>query len=181
VSGLQKVVANPKRPWFRFHLLTAVVMMFAAGVFIWINTRPRSAIRGTGTYYADEQPTQPATGIMFSEAGWPWVFCSGEEECYRLPDEWYAENASIKYAGPLPMPYAVWEALQSSIKVNQSGWYDAQAIRLADASRQNFFVQRPFKNFSPRGILLDLGTLLVILAVVAALSEAILRRRRLHD
>ena len=30
---------GPKRPWFRFHLLTAVLMMFAAGVWIGINCR----------------------------------------------------------------------------------------------------------------------------------------------
>ena len=31
---------KPKRPWFRFHLLTAVLMMFAAGAMIWPNFVP---------------------------------------------------------------------------------------------------------------------------------------------
>ncbi len=30
---------NDKRPWFRFHLLTAVLMMVGAGTMLWINTR----------------------------------------------------------------------------------------------------------------------------------------------
>ena len=33
------MTSNPKRPWFRFHLLTAVVMMFAAGGALWIDVR----------------------------------------------------------------------------------------------------------------------------------------------
>ena len=33
---------KPNRPWFRFHLLTAMLMMFAAGGFVWVNTLPES-------------------------------------------------------------------------------------------------------------------------------------------
>jgi hypothetical protein len=32
------MTSSPKRPWFRFHLLTAVLMMFAAGGLLWANT-----------------------------------------------------------------------------------------------------------------------------------------------
>ena len=31
------MTSSPKRPWFRFHLLTAVLMMLAAGGMMWLN------------------------------------------------------------------------------------------------------------------------------------------------
>src|SRR5581483_12438948 len=30
------MISSPKRPWFRFHLLTAVLMMLAAGGMLWL-------------------------------------------------------------------------------------------------------------------------------------------------
>ena len=52
---------TPKRPWFRFHLLTLVLMMFAAGVFLWANVRDSAAPAGlNGTWRGFPFP-------MFSE------------------------------------------------------------------------------------------------------------------
>jgi hypothetical protein len=34
------MIENPKRPWFRFHLLTLVLMMLAAGGWIGLNMQP---------------------------------------------------------------------------------------------------------------------------------------------
>ena len=36
------MTSAPKRPWFRFHLLTAVLMMFAAGALMWANSIGRN-------------------------------------------------------------------------------------------------------------------------------------------
>ena len=33
---------KPKRRWFQFRLSTAVVMLFAIAVFLWLNTQPHS-------------------------------------------------------------------------------------------------------------------------------------------
>ena len=38
---------KPKRPWFRFHLLTAVLIMVASGVFIGCNCWRRSDFVGS--------------------------------------------------------------------------------------------------------------------------------------
>jgi hypothetical protein len=35
--------SSPKRPWFRFHLLTAMLLMIAAGGFLWANIRSHDA------------------------------------------------------------------------------------------------------------------------------------------
>ena len=35
------MTSSPKRPWFRFHLLTAVFMALAAGGVVWLNATLR--------------------------------------------------------------------------------------------------------------------------------------------
>ena len=57
---------KPKRRWFRFHLLTAVVTMFAAGVVIWANSRPEEeyVLR-----YGYPSPTEQ----RILRYGWPWT------------------------------------------------------------------------------------------------------------
>ena len=42
------MTSSRKRPWFRFHLLTAVVMMFAAGAMVWANIVPSRHEDGNG-------------------------------------------------------------------------------------------------------------------------------------
>ena len=48
---------KPKRPWFRFHLLTAMLMMLSAGAFLGLNLKRR--------------PDPPFAGTC---QGWPLVF-----------------------------------------------------------------------------------------------------------
>ena len=35
----ENMTSGPKRPWFRYHLLTAVLMMIAASGMVWTNMR----------------------------------------------------------------------------------------------------------------------------------------------
>ena len=46
-----------KRPWFRFHLLTAVLMLFMASALLWLEVIPTHS--------------QPLWGV--TRQGWPWV------------------------------------------------------------------------------------------------------------
>jgi len=54
---------KPKRPWFRFHLLTALLMMFVAATMIWLNCHVRI------------EPLEIGDGVSsvvpIGHAGWP--------------------------------------------------------------------------------------------------------------
>jgi len=64
--GPQAMSSSPKRSWFRFHLPTAVLMMFAAGGFVWLNACKRPS-----------QGTFTGRNMIFAEScqpvayGWP--------------------------------------------------------------------------------------------------------------
>jgi len=64
-----------KRPWFRFHLLTAMLMMFAAGGFVWANTLPQRYDliynSKTDSYYID---TLEEPDYYVRCYGWPLSF-----------------------------------------------------------------------------------------------------------
>ena len=61
-----------KRPWFRFSLLTAVLMMLAAGGMLWLNASAIEFMYGQTTEL-------PNGGIEFDDCfgkayGWPWLW-----------------------------------------------------------------------------------------------------------
>ena len=56
---------KPKRPWFRFHLLTAVLMMAAAGGLMLANM-PR--------HFRGNLPDMGDAYNYRVEVGWPWSF-----------------------------------------------------------------------------------------------------------
>ena len=62
------MTSNPKRQWFRFHLLTAVLMLFAAGGFVWPNVQEHRII----PEWADNEPARifgwPVTAVTFYSA-----------------------------------------------------------------------------------------------------------------
>lgn len=64
------MIEKAKWPWFRFHLLTLVLMALAAGGAIWVNTRMEKSIHLPGQFviYADEY-------------GWPMTFVSSGRIC----------------------------------------------------------------------------------------------------
>jgi len=51
----------PRRKRFQMHLSTAIVMMFVAGVLIWLNTRPRQLETWMQRHYS----------VPFVRYGWP--------------------------------------------------------------------------------------------------------------
>jgi len=64
--------APKKRPWFQYHLSTAIVLQFVAGGLMWANMR----VRRTGTAYWDEiwqQPYRdpPDRNVTLFGKGWP--------------------------------------------------------------------------------------------------------------
>jgi len=61
-----------KRRWFQFHLSTAVLMMFVAGVSLWLNLSPRKLLR-----FIDNWDT---SGYFIEEWGWPVITLDGFKE-----------------------------------------------------------------------------------------------------
>ena len=74
------MTSGPKRPWFRFHLLTAVLMMIAAGSLVGTNMRDR----GDGTH------------------GWPCcmhyplIFLDSEEATIEIGEKVRGKNRSFR-------------------------------------------------------------------------------------
>jgi hypothetical protein len=65
---------KPKRPWFRFHLLTLVLMALAAGTFLGANMRERLGDRKVGEWRCYGWPFDVAEVrgvITFSISGEP--------------------------------------------------------------------------------------------------------------
>ena len=56
-----------KRPFFRFHLLTLVLMALAAGGFLWPNTRGKMFIHNTAK-----------TTVLRTAYGWPCICYAGK-------------------------------------------------------------------------------------------------------
>jgi len=68
-----------KRPWFQFHLSTAVVLMFVAGGLMCANIEGRR-----GTFYVEAHKDGHEYNKMVAHLyGWPFVLCEymTEEEC----------------------------------------------------------------------------------------------------
>jgi len=60
---------EPKRKWFQFHLSTAVLMMFVAGVSLWLNLSPQKQLR-----FIDNWDT---SGHFIEVWGWPVIILDG--------------------------------------------------------------------------------------------------------
>ena len=99
---------NSKRPWFRFHLLTLVLMALAASVLLWANMRQQGLVHG-----------------------WP----------FTMHSVWISLD-SEEAAMTAGHPYWEWDGV-----------------------------------WNLRGVILNSVAALASLTIVAALSEAILRRR----
>ena len=75
------MTSSPKRPWFRFHLLTAVLMTVAAGGMMWINTS-----NPTPNYH-----------------GWPWIAVDSNHDHLS---KWYDDRQTWECCNLIvfPMP-----------------------------------------------------------------------------
>ena len=79
--------AAKKRPWFQYHLSTAVVLMFVAGGLMWANMTPERKVYDQVEYcIAPGATSAQYTGRTRATAyvwGWPYEACSktlaGEE------------------------------------------------------------------------------------------------------
>ena len=79
------MTSSPKRPWFRFHLLTAVLMMFTAGGMLWANVREYDF--SSSISFGERHYSQVGHGCPFNIEGnqmlhFRWLFilmngCSG--------------------------------------------------------------------------------------------------------
>jgi hypothetical protein len=84
-----------KRHWFRFHLLTAVLMMFAAGGILSVALTGRRIVQESirDTSASPPWDTFPAPDLGERHYGWPMVaYCSYE---VAIENRWYGIGAAI--------------------------------------------------------------------------------------
>ena len=97
---------KPKRSWFRFHLLTAVLMMVAAGGMLWVNFDKRDSytlILDVEPMPADEKPAYE----IFKQ-GWPLVW-------RERSDDGYVPRRRMKRAGT---PFYVDPSFAVAVTIN---------------------------------------------------------------
>jgi len=79
-------MTDPKpRPWFRFHLSTAIVLMFVAGVLVWANVTGREDVRIESRTNFDPWRNYKVL-VRYFRFGWPLTFHSGLEFLAEVPD-----------------------------------------------------------------------------------------------
>jgi len=70
--------AKQKRPRFRMHLSTAIIMMLVASALVWANFWPRT--EGTSSTFISASLLSDAFGLSAPKAfGWPFDFCVASE------------------------------------------------------------------------------------------------------
>ena len=93
---------TPKRRWFRFHLLTAVLMMLAFGLLLWKLFRTRWHGGSMSTTY-DAPPI--STGVRWTTYGWPIKGAVGFSETYP------SKAQGVQVHLPLIYDLACWLAI----------------------------------------------------------------------
>jgi hypothetical protein len=78
---------KPKRPWFRFHLLTAVLMMFAAGGVIGVNTCER-VFREYQTMPDSANSESRLLRTQLWGMGWPFCYFQTRATVVRHKGDW---------------------------------------------------------------------------------------------
>jgi hypothetical protein len=145
----------PRRAWFQIHLSTAIVMMFVAGIFMWMNFKPRfirtsqaKAISFFGEYDSG-----------FLEYGWPTPARRFFAKFSILKYEDFKNHYSNKTEYD--------EALQSEIN-------NGYVIRVGDG----FAYDRMIMGYIQNGVILNAFSAIIILVSVALSWEILIRRRR---
>jgi len=93
---------KPKRPWFRFHLLTAVLLMITAGLLLWRLFRTRWHHGSLSTNH-DSPPV--ATGWKSTTYGWPF------KEAIGFSEEFPSRTQGIHVHLPFVYDLAIWLAI----------------------------------------------------------------------
>jgi hypothetical protein len=76
--------AARKRPWFQFHLSTAIVLMFVAGGLIWANVTEQCV--GTEGLTWEKQVRRLEEHLLYG-VGWPWTFLGFTRKRVVPPEE----------------------------------------------------------------------------------------------
>jgi hypothetical protein len=87
-QGPRNMSDKPHRAWFQFHLSTAILLMFVAGVLLWANIR------------TNEHPPAPAEATYriqndFRDAWIQWATDSSTYSSYGWPCAVYSDSLTI--------------------------------------------------------------------------------------
>lgn len=93
--------------WFRFHLLTAVLITLVSGVLLWMETRPQplsdagmdsySAMEYAAAVYCERYAMEiEGMSVAETEYGWPWIVMRQADHRILMHSRvrvWYVKNA----------------------------------------------------------------------------------------
>ncbi|MGD0091050.1 MAG: hypothetical protein ABSE73_14120 [Planctomycetota bacterium] len=105
--------APKKRPWFQYHLSTAVVLMFVAGGIMALNWF-RGSETGTYTYDVSGAVFGPAIGTL-PQHGWPFRFTDSRVEYFDVIYEVPVPGATMSL--PVQTPCISYRWLVADIAV----------------------------------------------------------------
>jgi hypothetical protein len=138
---------KPKRPWFQFHLLTAVLITITSGAFVAANFSPTKQFHERGHAH-NFNPLN-----IVHAYGWP----------MRAAEKWY----DVFGYGLDSQVVELHEKLSSNSSVRA----------VVDDYEKHFETEELGTKWSASGIAADAGTLLSVITMVAFVSEALIRRR----
>jgi hypothetical protein len=92
--GSQDMSEKPKRPWFRFHLLTAVLMICVVAALIGLNLRKFTSYTGSGIT-TGEYGITGRTSEDGKSYGLPYNFVTVGCERHLTPDEQPLETKAV--------------------------------------------------------------------------------------
>jgi hypothetical protein len=142
---------KPKRPWFRFHLLTAVLVMLATASLLYLNLQVAQEGVEEASFGIRSSPSGKMGSEYWSKAsiGWP---CAFYEQRQLLA------KAYVEHLDPSAVPAAEPTAIGDMLRAADDPSIDIRRVAYAK-------------------LWLDVCIAMASLTVVAILSESILRRR----
>ena len=176
-------MSSLRRPtWLQFHLSTAMVMMCVAGVFLGLNTVPRTSThikyfsRRLFTRRGDSPPVRRVFGLELIDCkqdmnvGWPEIYRHRSSESSRYQNNWIeaddADASALARAG-------LRESIEYDMQLFQKALPNSDFNAAVDRFR---FESDDSKSLNIHNIVINVVTGLSILLILAILCEKFSRR-----
>jgi len=144
-----------KRPWFQYHLSTAILLMFVAGGLLWVNLRvPNSYAPGEGGLGMYDI-------LLVRQYGWP---CTFYEEFYST-----GIVGGAKEFEKTTVKYVPWQGIIEY----KNGHIESLTVQPSILDKCKYMPN----HWQPASLLIDALTMLGILFVTAFICELPIRRK----
>jgi hypothetical protein len=160
-----------KRRWFRFHLSTAIILMFVAGGLIWANLKPHETVL-VFTNWEGKPGFQAGAEAEF---GWPLLMRR-------------VVGAPLQYLGPYYWTLSDQDQEQQYLKVNSRCFRAEEFKAYAPSLARGLAIPTDlgvsimgYGEWYPWGRFVNAAVALAILLAVAFVCEWFVRRRERHQ